>query len=214
MDPAVESRIAIFTERPTEEQLGTELGYGLMGGSNRRVEDGDQIFKIAPQPIPVVAATIWMYFVLALVLLITLWLERQHKGLYALIIFSGIVIIPVMMSILSWINRTTGTEPYIVFDKHKKQVELPRLSMKFPQEQIRKIVFLERFVEDNEFWQIAMLVEESSDRWLYVHLYNAASQGDVEWFGFKNDYNQLALSLGVGSQLLKFSRKESKLLDS
>ena len=213
MDPAVKNRIAIFAERPTEEQLGAELGYGLMGGSNRRVEDGDHFFKIAPQPIPIVGVTIWMYFVLAFAAILPIWLGPQGKEYYVLLIFSGIVIIPVMMAMLSWINGMMGTEPYIVFDKQAKQVELPRLSMTFPQEQIREIVFLDRFVENNEHWQIAMVVEEKSDRWLYVHLYNIAGR-EAEWFGHKNDYNQLALSLGIGSRGLRFSRKESKLLNS
>ena len=213
MDSAIKNRIAIFSERPGEEELAAELGYGLMGGSNRSLQNDDQFFKISPQPIPVRAFTIFMYSFLAVVSILTFWFDGD-KILHVMNVVAAIFIIPCMIGVLSWINQMTGTEPYIIFDKQANLVELPRLSMKFPKNEIREIVFLDRFVENNEYWQIAMLVEERSDRWLYVHLYNSASSGSVGWFGFKDDYHQLALSLGIGLRRLRYSRKESKLLST
>ena len=212
VDRPVERRIARFGIRPDDIQLGTELGYGLMGGSGTKLKEDEHSAQVLPQQIPIVGVAIWMYFVLGVIATILFWVGENEPMPWIMLIFGGgIFIIPTMMGILSWINKAMGSEPYLVFDKAQDDVSLPRLSMTFNRNQLREIVFLDRFVEGNRFWQVALLIEEGNDQWIYVHLYNAAGDGTgMQWFGVKELYEQIAESLGIQARRLKFSKAESQ----
>ena len=216
----IEDRIATFRFRPTSKELGINIGYGLMGASSRTIEDGDQFLKVLPNPVPIKLATIWMYFVLALIVLsVVVFPPRDRKSLTlvcAVLVLAGIVIIPTMMAILSWINQLEGDAPFLVYEKSSDTIELPRLSKSFPKAQLETIVFLDRFVDGNRHWQVALLTSDGSE-WTYFHLFNEAGSGTGKGTGigflqFKELYEQLAESLGVESRRLKFSQQESALL--
>ena len=207
------NRVVTFRHPPTEDELGATLGYGLMGSSNCNLKEQDDFLTLHPLQMPVVAGTIWMYFVLAVILVIFIWQGEQDALPYLIMLMGGIFIIPFMMSVLAWVNQQTGTESYLEFDKQENRITLPRLSLSFPKEQLREIVFLDRFVEGGRFWQIALLVEESSDHWTYAHLYNAAGSGaGMECFGLKDNYHRLADLLEIKFRRLKFSKTESESL--
>jgi len=63
----VENRIVRFNQRPTDLQLGTDLGYGLMGGSDLDLKDELHVASVQPRQIPIRGVTVWMYFVLGLI---------------------------------------------------------------------------------------------------------------------------------------------------
>ena len=210
----IEKRFVVFECRPNEQQLGTDLGYGLMGASNRTLTDDDVGLKYVPQPIPVVFAAICVTVPFIILLVYVLYFNVQDRGAWAMLLFS-IVIIPMMIVFLSWLNAMEGDEPFLVFDKSTAILELPRVGMSFPQEQLREVVFLERFVQGNLHWQVALLLEEKPVCWKYVHLFNESESAmEIQWLGVKDTYQKIADALNVESRRLRFNKKESKELAS
>jgi len=223
-NPPIEDRIAQFPMRPTAKELGANLGYGMLGSSSTFVEEDDQFLKVMPKNVPIKMFAIWMYFVLAVMSVFaafsffslpadaTDFSRRSAMGFCAACVFVGLFIIPIMMALLTWINKMEGTEAYLVFEKSSGIIELPRVSKSFRKQQLEEIIFLDRFVGGNRFWQVALLAQEDG-QWVYVHLFNeAGSANGLEIFGYKNLYQKLADHLGVESRRLKFTKTESEML--
>ena len=209
---AIEDRIKSFDRRPDDKELGTDLGYGLMGTSSIHMKEYGQLLKVEPLQIPIKYVTIWMYFVLALLATISFFVGMGDTLTYVMFVFAGLFIIPAMMTALSWINEQTGNEPYLVFDKSTGNVELPRLSSSYSKDQLREIIFLDRFVQDNRYWQVGLLVEEQGS-WTYLHLFNEAGTGTgMGWMGVKELYENIGDELGIELRRLKFTREASKSL--
>ena len=127
--------------------------------------------------------------------------------------FSAVIIVPFMIGIFSWINGQMGSDPYLIYDSESAMITLPRLELSFPKEQVEMLVSLERFVDDNEFYQTAILIRQD-DRWLYAHLCNAAGETFelVNW-RFTTFPQRIAKELGVKMIALRFNLKQSRLLD-
>ena len=210
IDRPIEERIARFPRRPDERELGTDLGYGLMGSSNIELNEDERSVRVEPQQIPIKIATVWMYFVLAFIAAVLLWIGDKDTMIWVMLVFAGIIIIPTMMAVLSWLNEKTGTEPFLVYNKSSDRITLPRVELAFAKEQLREIVFLDRFVDENRFWQVALLVEVDGS-WTYVHLFNGAgATTGMKVFGCKELYERLADRLEIESRLVKFTRQESR----
>ena len=205
----------MFEQRPDERQLGAELGYGLMGSSSIQLIQDEQFLKVEPQRIPIVGVAIWMYFVLMLIGTILFWVGENEKLPWVMLVIAGLLIIPTMLGMFNWFNGQLGTEPYLVFNKSDEIVSLPRLSMVFDRQQLHEVLFLDRYVKGNRFWQVALLVEDGSNCWKYLHLFNEAGTGHgMQWLGVKDLYEKVAEGLGIESRRLKFSRWESESLES
>ena len=212
LDRPVEDRVVNFNCEPDDRQLGTDLGYGLMGSSGTSLNQKGEIAKVEPMVIPIKLAAVWMYFVSLLIVAILIITGTRDMLPWVILGFACVIIIPFMMSVLSWVNQQTGNVPYLVFNKSEGTVELPRLSRKFVVDQLRQIVFLDRFVDGNRFFQVALLVEEE-DRWTYVHLFNdGGARSGPAFLGVKELYEKIGDLLGIESRSLKFSRKESLAL--
>jgi hypothetical protein len=217
MSRTVERRIATFDREPTDEDLGTDLGYGLMGGSTHLSKDDDKFFQIDPQRIPVKLFAIWMYVVVAVIGLLVWFLGFDEPLLYAMVIGAAVVIVPVMIAAMAWLNDATGNQPFIIFDKKADQIELPRLSVKYSRSQLREVIFVSRFVDRSEHQQVGLVVEEGNGQWTYLHLFNTAHQcsGNGEgWLGFKDIDQKIAEALGITNRRISFTKAESSELGS
>ena len=210
----IEDRMVSFDHKPTEEELSAAIGYPLMGsGSTIKWLDGR--IEVVPQKIPIRLATYWMYFVIAVMVALTLYFSkgRDVKVPLFMIGFGAVVIVPFMMGILSWINSQTGSEPYLVYDTYSSMITLPRLELSFPKEQVEMLVSLERFVDENEYYQTAILIRQE-ERWLYAHVLNRAEESSelINW-KFTTLPRRIAKEIGVELIALRFNRKKSRLLD-
>lgn len=214
----VEKRITSFDRKPTDQDLGTDLGYGLVGSSPSIFKDNDKFFQVGPQIIPVKYVAIWMYFVLAVMAIIVFYFGGD-KAVWGMIIGAGIIIVPAMIFFAAFISEQTGSDPYLVYDKKAKRVELPRLSLKFSQTQLREVIFLERFVDHSPccHWQVGLVIEEGNGSWTYLHLFNTGhrcSGSGLGWWGFKDDDQKIAEALGIGHRRLWYTEAESLELAS
>ncbi|QEG23167.1 hypothetical protein [Mariniblastus fucicola] len=213
----IERRIAIFDARPGDRQLGTDLGYGLMGGSPQKFDEDSKFFKVGPQTIPPKFVAIWMYFVLAAISITFVCMGIKEMAAWGIVIGGAILIVPTMIAMFSWINHLTGKEPFLVFDKVTGIVELPRLASKYSVKQLREVIFLDRFVDRNQHWHIGLLAEEGNGSWTYLHLFNTAhicSGNGSGWLGFKDDDQKIAEALGIGFRRITFTKDESLELAS
>ena len=209
LDRSIEDRMVTFDSRPDDEQLGTDLGYGLIG-KDVFLEDDGQLMRVLPQAIPVKAGTIWMYFVVTALAIAFVFLGVRDPIPWFLLAMGAVIIIPLMMSVLWWLDKEGGDEAYLVFDRSTGVVELPRVSLRYPVEQLREIVFLDRWIEGDQFWQCALLVEKDGS-WTYVHLFNGGG-GGLPMFGVKGIYQKIGEVLGIKSRRLRFTRAQSKSL--
>jgi hypothetical protein len=207
-----EKRFVLFEHRPDDKQLGTDLGYGLMGASNRTLSENDKRLQYLPQPIPLPFVAVCLAIPLLMLLGYLIWQGFEEREPLAMLIL-GIFIVPIMIALFAWLNAMEGDEPFLDFEKSTGVLELPRVSMSFPKSQLREVVFLDRFVQGNRHWQVALLVEEQTNRWTYVHLFNEAGTGfGMQWLGVKDTYQKIAEALEVESRQLKFSKAESQEL--
>ena len=214
----VERRITSFDRKPTDQDLGTDLGCGLVGSSPSIFKDDDKFFQVGPQIIPVKFIAIWMYFVLAVMAIILLYAGGDNAD-WGMIIGAGIMIVPTMIFAVAYMNEQTGSDPYLVYDKKAKQIELPRLSLKFSQTQLCEVIFLERFVGGSSscHWQVGLVIEEGDGSWTYLHLFNTGhrcSGSGLGWFGFKDEDQKIAEALGIGHRRLWYTEEESLELAS
>lgn len=218
-DVPIEKRIAQFADRPNDKECGIALGYGLMGTSGKSLSEDPIAVEVGPKSIPIKLFLIWMYFVLFVVIVIaTLSPPAIEERLFfqpfvwGMLIMAAVFIIPTMGAILSWINQVTGSEPYLRWDKSTDILELSRVSKTIPRKQVKEIVFLDRYVEADRYWQVALLVQ-NQDEWLYIHIFNeVGSRPRFALFGFKDLSEQIADRLEINFRELKFSKKESKTL--
>jgi hypothetical protein len=218
-DVPIEDRMAHFDARPSNEDLAVCLGYGLLGASGTSIKDDDNFMKVLPQQLPIKGIAIWMYFVLALMAVLIFFFQRFgnlplaiHVVPWVMLTVGGLFVIPTMMNMFSWINKQTGASPYLVFDKSKHTVELPRLGLTLAQAAATEIVFLDRYVQKNRFWQVSLLVRDGN-RWSYFHLFNEAGAGTgPKLFGGRELHEEIAAGLGIKSRKVKFSKRESESL--
>ena len=203
----VEDRMVSFSSEPSEEQLAMAIGYPLMGTSSTTLKKREGNWEVFPQMIPVRIVAIWLYFVLVCMIIVVLF-TGMGKEVVGISIGAGILIVPMMLGLFSWLNSQTGSEPYLVYDPESATISLPRLKISFPREQVDRLVSLNRFVDGNRFYQIAILVRQE-DHWLYAHVCNEA--GTASW-GSKSLTATTAEALGVPFVELRFNRRESQLL--
>jgi hypothetical protein len=217
-DLPIEERIAEFEKPPTDEQLGTLLGYGLMGSSGTSIKDDGDCVRVVPELIPIRGVTIWMYFVLTLIAVAFFFVQPQIGPKmfrfipWLMLLLGGLFVIPTMISMFSWINERTGKEPYLVFDKSTQVLSLPRLQRTLSQRQLIEIVFLDRYHKKHRCWQVALLAQED-EKWVYLQLFNEAGTGTgMACFGVSELYEKIANELGINARRLKFSIRKSELL--
>ena len=204
-----EKRFVLFEHRPNNKELGVDLGYVLMGASNRTLTEDEERLQYLPQPIPLPFVAFCLAIPLLMLLGYLIWQGFREREPLAMLIL-GIFILPIMIALFAWLNAMEGDEPFLDFEKSQGVLELPRVSMSFPISQLREVVFLDRFVQGNRHWQVALLIEEQTNRWKYVHLFNEVGTGfGMQWLGVKDSYQKIAEALEVESRLLRFSKAES-----
>lgn len=155
---------------------------------------------------------IWLYFVLACMIVVAL-LTGMGVEIIAAAIGAGLIIAPMMIGLLVWLNKETGSGAHLTCDRESDTIALPRLELSFPREQVEMLVSLNRFIDDRiNFWQIAILVRQEG-QWLYAHVCNEVN-GTASIMGWKvkSRTEIIAESIDVPFVVLKFNRKESRLL--
>ena len=196
-----------FEQRPNEAQLGVVLGYGEIGTSRIHVENQSEVFCVRPVPIPLKAFAIWMYFCCALFVAIAFFLPDDAR--LKVLILTGVgavMIIPLMIGMFVFLNEQTGTQPYLSIDPESKTVELPRLDMVLPIEDVTEVVFANF---GGLHYQVALLVHRAANPWGYLHVYNDV--GTPTSFS-KSTHQQIADHLGVPVTNLKIKKRDAKLL--
>ena len=211
-DIPIEGRIARFDHQPNEDDLGTWLGTGLIGSSSTDIRDEENVLTVFPRNIPIKIAAIWMYFIVTVIMIAGVYAD--NRAMLGIAIGGALFSVPLMLGMFWCFNRNTGDSPYLKLNKQTGLVELPRVEMTLPKEQLREVVFLNRFVDGVQYWQVALLCEDQG-KWTYIHLYNEAGSGTgMHIFGCKEQYEQIAEHLGTTSRHLKFNNKDSEVLES
>lgn len=215
----VEDRMVEFDSSPSEEDLATCLGFGLIGSSGTSIQECDDLLKVVPNQIPIKGVRIWMYFVLFLIAALMLFFQpvgRLPLGVqivpWVILTVAGLFVIPTMMTMFSWVNERVGSEPYLIFDRTSGGIELPRLNKSIPQTEASEIVFLDRYVNGLQHWHVALLTRKG-EVWNYLHLFNeAGASSGPRIFGSSELYEKIAAELQIDVRKVKFSKKESKNL--
>lgn len=140
----IESRIASFVDEPSDEQLGIAIGYPMPGSSGTQIKTTENGFEVAPEKIPVRIATIWMYFVLSLMVVTSLYTVQpdQLKIVLFMCGLAAVIIIPSMMAIFAYCNRTIGDTPYLVLEAESQTISLPRLNLSFESKDVVKLIWV------------------------------------------------------------------------
>lgn len=159
-------------------------------------------------------AAVWMYLVLVAMAGTVIYLNpNEWKIELPIVFFAATVIVPFMISVLAWIDRISGREPFLIFCLDSNVLTFPRLSLSFKSPKISTVVEMDRYLDGHQFRQVAVLIERESD-WAYIHICNELMERSFVWsgWGFTTFARRIAKGLKADTISLSFSKKDSESL--
>ena len=200
-----------FRKFPTEEELSLSLFDDSDGASIIRTESEKGVWRVCPVQISIKAAAIWMCFCsLILFPTIIFFATRQNpegRTVGFLFCAASIVIYPIMLVILGFINKTIGTEDYVRIYEAKSRIELPRIDAAYFLKQVKAVTA----IRYDDITRTYVLIEHADLDAEYAYsLYPAFCQGD-SW-NFKLS-RQLAEKISAPCHCFSYTLKQVQELE-